>query len=328
MCRKELARGRRPWRAEISQRRYTAAVIRSAPSAWRACLRAFATWLERERELALSTITVRLGSTRDFVRVQAQPGGVRTLRRLDVTGIEDFFIGYAQAHGPTGTRSMQAALRLFLQFAATRNWVMQDLVVSVPSLRSYRLSGVPRGVDEDGVRTLIAAAAHGSRRDRAITLLFAAYGVRRSQVCALRLRDVDWRAHTILFRAQKGGKPVQHELTPAVAEALAAYLQHERPDVATETVFLRARKPHLPLGPSAVTSVIRGLFLQTGLASTPRGPHSLRHAFATRLLHAGRPLEVIADLLGHRSLASVAIYAKVDHPRLLEVAREWPEVVS
>jgi hypothetical protein len=37
---------------------------------------------------------------------------------------------------------------------------------------------------------------------------------------------------------------------------------------------------------------------------------------------------VIADLLGHRSLAAVGVYAKVDHPRLLEVAAEWPEEVA
>ena len=93
-------------------------------------------------------------------------------------------------------------------------------------------------------------------------------------------------------------------------------------------MFLRARLPYLPLSSGAITQVIRSLFLQLGLQSRPRSPHALRHAFATRLLGAGQPLEVIADLLGHRSLASVSVYAKVDHPRLLEVARPWPEVAS
>jgi site-specific recombinase XerC len=51
-----------------------------------------------------------------------------------------------------------------------------------------------------------------------------------------------------------------------------------------------------------------------------------RHAFATRMLRQGHPLKVIADLLGHRALASVAIYAKVDLPHLAQVAADWPEV--
>ena len=65
-----------------------------------------------------------------------------------------------------------------------------------------------------------------------------------------------------------------------------------------------------------------------GIGGMPPVYHSLRHAFATRLLRSGQPLKSIADLLGQRSLSATAIYAKVDHPRLFEVAVEWPEVLS
>lgn len=320
---------RQPWRAEESERRYVDSTIRRAPRGWRRSLVAFATWLERDRELALSTITVRVTSIRTFVAAHAAPhGGVRALKHLSVTDIEDFFIGHAKTHGPSATRSMQSAVRLFLTFAATRKWVKRELAGAVPSLRSYRLSGVPRGLDDDGVRELVAMSARCSRRDHAIVLLLALYGVRRGQLCALRLRDIDWHGRTLTFLAHKCGKAVSHEITASVAEALSAYLQHERPEVDSDAVFLRARRPYLPLSPSAITEVVRSLFLQRGFRSGPRSPHALRHAFATRLLGAGQPLRVIADLLGHRSLASVSVYAKLDHPRLLEVARQWPEVAS
>jgi integrase len=279
--------------------------------------------------LASSTIILRVASIRAFAATLSAPrGGVRALNQLGVPAIEEFFVGYAKTHGPAATRSMQSAMRLFLAFAAARKWVKRELVGAVPSLRSYRLSGVPRGLDDAGVRELVATSARCSRRDHAIVLLLALYGVRRGHISALRLRDIEWRERTITFRAQKRGKAVSHEVTASVAEALAAYLQHERPKVDSDAVFLRARPPYLPLSPGAITQVIRSLFLQLDLQSRPRSPHALRHGFATRLLGAGQPLEVIADLLGHRSLASVSVYAKVDHPRLLEVAREWPEVAS
>ena len=320
---------KRPWRAEESPRRRVDSAVERAPQAWRRCVCAFATWLEQDRELALSTITLRLTSTRAFVAAQATPrGGVHALKRLNVSDIEDFFIGYAKAHGSEATRQMQAAMRLFLAFAATRNWVKRDLAGAVPSLRRYRLSNVPRGLGNDEVRQLVSASAERSRRNHALVLLLAVYGVRRGQVAVLRLQDIDWREHRIRFRAQKGGKAVNHELVPSVAEALAAYLRYERPEADFDAVFLRARRPYLPISPAAITFAIADLFSRLGFESRPRGPHALRHAFATRLLGAGQPLEVIADLLGHRSLASVSVYAKVDHPRLLEVAREWPEVVS
>ncbi len=165
-------------------------------------------------------------------------------------------------------------------------------------------------------------------RDRAIIFVLATYGVRREQVSALRLSDVAWKERTITFAAHKGGKSVLHTLTPAVSEALAEYLYVERPseDGDESYVFLRHRSPHLRLGPKAVSNLVRARLVRCGLP--PRGPHALRHAFATRLLRAGESFKVIADLLGHRSLAAVGVYAKVDHSRLLEVAPEWPEEVT
>src|SRR5690606_35568549 len=138
--------------------------------------------------------------------------------------------------------------------------------------------------------------------------------------------DINWRDHTITFAAHKGGKTVQHHLAPAVAAAIAAYIRDERPDNDERAVFLRKCSPHLAISPGAVSWIVRSGLQEAGVSCSPRGPHALRHAFATRLLGDGRPLKVIADLLGHRSLASVSMYAKVDYARLFEVSASWPEV--
>lgn len=318
---------RKPWRAAETERDYTRNQIAAAPTSWRRCLREFATWLEQDRGLALSSITVRVASARAFVEAR-EGGGVQALRRLSVVDVEDFFVDYAKDHGAAARRSMQAALRLLLCFAAERKWVIAQLAEAVPSMRSYQSSGVPRGLSREHIRALVAASAKMSLRDHAIVLLLAVYGIRRGQVSALVLEDIDWRRRTITFAAHKGGKTVHHRLAPAVAAALSEYIRHERPHSHEQAVFLRSRPPHLALGPAAVTWVVRTGLRKSGITCSPRGPHALRHAFATRLLHDGQPLKVIADLLGHRTLAEVSIYAKVDHPRLLEVAAPWPEIGS
>jgi site-specific recombinase XerD len=261
-----------------------------------------------------------------FVDALEGPGGVRTLRRLEVTDIEDFFIDYAESHGNAAGRSMQAAMRLFLRFAAERKWVSDRIVGAVPTMRSRRSSGMPRGLSQDQVRALVAASTERSLRDHAIVLLFAVYGVRRGQVSRLRLEDINWRDRVISFAANKGGKAVKHTLAPAVAAAMAAYLQHERPDSDDRAVFLRSRPPHWALSPESITKVVRIGLRKAGITCVPRSPHALRHAFATRLLCAGQPVKVIADLLGHRTLDTVSTYAKLSHPRLLEIAPPWPEV--
>jgi integrase len=224
---------------------------------------------------------------------------------------------------------MQTSMRLFLKFAVSSGWVGAELAEAVPSLPVFRLSGLPDGLRDEELAMVLSASWEGCEcplRNRAIILLLSTYGVRRSQVSALQFEDIDWFEGTILFAAHKGGKEIHHDLTQAAAESLADYLRNERPTGDSNYVFLRHRPPHLRLNPAAISEMVRARMEHCGLP--PRYPHSFRHAFATRLLRSGQPVKAIADLLGHRSLDAVAIYAKVDHARLLEVAIDWPAEVT
>lgn len=322
----------RVWKPGESDRRYTQARILRAEAWNRSMLRVFAEWLWSRRGLEPSTIAVRIHSASTFVDAVARRAGSScesAIRTIDIDVIEDFFVDYCKGRGTASRRSMQAAMRCFLRFAAERGWVDEEIAAAVPSLTSYRLSHLPRGLTDDQIARLLGYPFRRGgcrRRDWAIVSLLACYGVRRGQVSALRLCDVDWQERILEFAAHKGGKAVRHSLIPAIGDALAAYLREERPESLLESVFLRHRKPHERLSPGAITNLVRQRMVSRGLA--PLGPHALRHSFATRLLRAGEPVKTIADLLGHRSLASIAIYAKVDAPRLLQVAGEWPEVSS
>lgn len=322
---------RRVWTAEESERRYAESRIQRADAWNRRTLRAFARWLGT-RGLEPSTIAARVHPASTFVDTVTRRAGCScagAFRSIDIAAIEDFFVEYGRGRGLASRRNMQSSMRLFLRFAAGRGWVGEEMVSAVPSLLSYRMSGLPRALsDEQLTRFLAPPFQRGQcrRRDWAIVSLLASYGARRGQVSGLQLGDVDWRERTIEFAAHKGGKAVRHELTGAVAEALASYLRDERPESPRESLFLRHRRPHERLSPGAITVMVQQRMVDRGLP--PLGPHALRHTFATRLLRAGQPVKTIADLLGHRSLASIGVYAKVDVSRLLEVAGEWPEVGS
>lgn len=292
-------------------------------------LRLFEEWLRKERGLAPRSVTTRLGTACTFVDEITKEAGAscaQTFESLSPVGVEDSFVRYSKNHGPAARRSMQASMRLFLNFAASRGWVSDGLAEVVPSLPVYRLSGLPSGLRDEDLATLLSSPWEEGEcplRNRAIVFLLATYGVRRSQVSALQFEDIDWSGKTIFFAAHKGGKAVHHDLTEATAESLAGYLRNERPSGDCSYVFLRHRPPHVRLNPAVITYLVKKRMKYCGLP--PRSPHSLRHAFATRLLRSGQPVKTIADLLGHRSLDAVAIYAKVDHARLLEVAIDWPE---
>ncbi len=326
----ETRETKRAW-SPATQARYARRLIGRACADKRPTLRAFADWLAEVRGLAPGSITVRLGSACcfvDAVTARAGPTCVQAFRSLTPDGVEDFFVRYGKDHGMAARRSMRSAMRLFLKFAASQGWVGRELADAVPSLRSYRLSSLPRGLSDEQLSMLLGSPWEGRSpcRDRAVVYLLATYGVRRQQVSALQFADLDWRERTIDFAAHKGGKAIHHILTQSVAEALADYLWTERPISDCDYVFLRQTSPHLRLGPFAITSLVRLRMTRCGLPQ--RGPHSLRHTFATRLLRAGESVKAIADLLGHRSLDAVAVYAKVDYARLLECAVDWPEVAS
>ncbi len=319
---------RKVWSPE-SQHTYMLRRIARADAKNRPSLRAFGKWLAVSRGLHPGTITHRIRSACTFVDAVTARAGyscAKAFRSITARRLEDFFVEYGRGHGMSARRSMRAGMRLFLEFAADRGWLNRELADAVPSLVDYRLSHLPRGISDEQLSKLLARPWERGqclRRDRAIVLMLATYGVRRQQVSALQLTDIDWHEKTIVFAAHKGGKAVHQVLTEAVAEALADYLYKERPRSDDGYVFLRHQRPHVRLGPGAISAMVGVRTQRCGLP--PIHPHAFRHAFATRLLRAGQPIKVIADLLGHRSLDAVAIYAKVDFDHLFGVAVEWPE---
>jgi integrase/recombinase XerD len=160
-------------------------------------------------------------------------------------------------------------------------------------------------------------------RDRALLLLFATTGMRNQELLRLELQDVRWRAGEVLLRRTKARRERVVPLLAEAGSALAEYVLHARPRVASPQVFLCARPPTRPLGDSAtVSDIVRRRLARCGLQ--PHGARLLRHSLATRMVREERPIKEIADLLGHRSINTTAVYVKVALPQLGKVALPFP----
>ena len=200
-------------------------------------------------------------------------------------------------------------------------------VERVPSFKHERL---PRGPQWEDARRLLDAPDRTTvlgRRDYAILQILLTYGVRARQVCLLSLEEISWQADTLAFQPLKGGRPVVVPLVPSVGEAILAYLRYGRPQTDSRRVFLSTHPPFPPITRALITSMVTRAFAKTGVSSPHHGSHALRHAWATHMLHEGRPLKIIADLLGHRSIETTRIYTKVDLGHLRTVPLPWPEEV-
>jgi len=189
------------------------------------------------------------------------------------------------------------------------------------------LSGLPRDLAWKKVRELIDSvdtSKHGGLRDKAVLLLIATLGLRRNEVCCLQLDHLDWRAAEILVTKTKSRRERTLPLPQEVGAALVEYLLHERPRLPVPHVFLSNRAPVGPLTPCAISGIVSRHLRRTGIQAPNHGAHLLRHSLATHLVNQRVSIKQIADLLGHASINTTAIYTKVDIATLADVALPFP----
>lgn len=92
-------------------------------------------------------------------------------------------------------------------------------------------------------------------------------------------------------------------------------------------VFITRFAPLKSLAPQSVSKVVYEASRRAGI-DPPVCSHRLRHALASGMLAAGVRLPDIGQVLRHRDLATTAVYAKVDHDALREVAVAWPQAAT
>lgn len=153
-------------------------------------------------------------------------------------------------------------------------------------------------------------------RDRAILELLYSSGVRVSELTSLDMSDFD--VKEVLVRVK--GKGRKERIVPVGGKAMEALLNYlpERMSVRhkSSALFLNNRGGRL-----TQRSVRRIVFLYSRMINLEGelSPHTLRHTFATHLLHQGADLRAIQELLGHASLSTTQKYTHVDISHLADV---------
>jgi integrase/recombinase XerD len=280
-------------------------------------------YLLGERGLAAGTVRGYVDLVRPFVagRVEADGLGLGCLTAADVSG---YLLAACPGRSQTSAKLLVTALRSLLGFLHVEGVLPESLTGAVPSATGWRLAGLPRVLEPDELRRLLASCDRRSelgRRDFAILTLLARLGLRRGEVARLELGDLDWRAGELVIRG-KGDRQERLPLLADVGEALAGYLRRGRPRSAQgRCVFVRVKAPHRALSPGGITNVVISAGGRAGLG--PIAAHRLRHTAATEMLRAGATLPEVGQVLRHRSLLSTAIYAKVDREALRTIARPW-----
>ena len=228
------------------------------------------------------------------------------------------------------TRSAATShVRAFLRFLRWSGLNDQDLARFVPRTPCWRLAHLPPRLAWEDIQRAIDAidvTTPSGMRDRAIMLVLATTGLRNKELRALELQDIRWRTAEVLVRRTKGKRDRVVPLLNEAGAALANYILHARPKVGSSRVFLSFAPPPRPFKVAAsISRIVRSRLEQAEIElPVAAGAHLLRHSLATQLVRRRRPINEVADLLGHRSIDTTAIYVKVALPQLADVALPFP----
>ncbi len=252
----------------------------------------------------------------------------RTLDRVALLDIDGFIENAAGHLSKAKVVDMCSSLRAFLRFLHTTGRLQTDLASGVMAPRFRVSERPPRTLPWRDVRRILQVIRRSEppgKRDFAMLLLLATYGLGAAEVLGLRLEDLDWRAGILRARRPKTNVRIELPLLPPVAKALTAYLRWERPPAkGTDRLFLSKRMPYEPITSGAIRHRIRLHATQAGLSAQVIGAHAFRHSHASRQVDSGANLKVVSEILGHRSCSSTSVYVRVALKRLRSVGLPVP----
>lgn len=213
-----------------------------------------------------------------------------------------------------------ASVRHLLRFLFLKGILADDLSASIIGPRIYRNENLPKGLEWNEVAKLLSQidpAQPEGRRDYAIIMLLATYGLRVSEILELKVRDIDWQRDRISVYRPKTKDHLELPLLPEVGNAIVRYLE-DRQSLRTDSPLLFPFS--LKCGSAKVGAIVKAYGRKAGVDVAGRATKFFRHSLAMEMVNCGLDFKAISDALGHRHRSSTYVYAKTDIKRLREAA--------
>ncbi|MFV0339844.1 MAG: site-specific tyrosine recombinase XerD [Parachlamydiaceae bacterium] len=225
------------------------------------------------------------------------------------------FLEYLQGKkfAPASCGRTLIALKVFFRFLKREGVLDENPAYYLSSPKLWQM--LPEVLSEEEAKALLDAPDRSSKegaRDAAILELLYSSGMRVSELCGLKLKDVE---DTFIKVFGKGSKERLVPIGEPAIKALDHYLGQWRGD--DEAVFLFVTQQSKPINRQNVWSLVRSYAKAAGLHKLVT-PHTLRHTYATHMLNHGADLRIIQELLGHASISSTERYTHLSKKHLTE----------
>ena len=214
-------------------------------------------------------------------------------------------------HAPSTVVQEVCALRFLFVKTMRRHYLLDHLPFSTAP------SKLPTVLSPEEVSRLIEAATNAYHRILLVTLY--ATGVRVSELCHLRVPDIDSKRMMVRVERGKGGRDRLLPLSPTLLEELRDYWRWMKPKTYLFPGMVRGLRADVPLTTKIPWMACQQAAERAGL-SKHVSPHTMRHSYVTALYDSGTDLRVIQVLLGHSSLEHTMVYVHLSQRHLESVA--------
>ena len=274
----------------------------------------FLAYLQVERRMSAHTLDAYRRDL-DALSAWATGEGVDDSATLHTEQLRAF-IAFEHRRGlsPKSLQRRLSACRSFFQWLLKHGRIAANPTAGIRAPKAPRKLPQVLDVDEAVHLVELPTDAPLGLRDRAMLELFYSSGLRLSELCALRWRDLDL-AEGLVSVLGKGSKQRVVPVGSHAARALQAW-RAESNGAAEKPVF--PGRGGAPITPRAVQIRLRQLAQRQGLFKRVH-PHLLRHSFASHVLESSGDLRGVQELLGHADIATTQIYTHLDFQHLAKV---------
>lgn len=280
-------------------------------------------FLKYEKRMSPHTVESYLSDIKQFLKYMKEIYAIENIQEVSWMHIRSFIVEISfKSYKSSSLQRKQSAIKQFFDFAVLQEIIKKSPVKRFPKRKSEER--LPEVLSENQTRELFSEE-HLKKLDitfneRLILEMLYQTGMRVSELIELKEKDIDFLKGELRVLG-KGNKwriiPIQKNLKDLLLEY--KNLKIEENLIVSEN-FLTLESG-APLYRQYVYRVVKK-YLSSVSSASYKGPHVLRHTFASQLLNAGANLTHIKELLGHESLESTQIYTKVHIDRLKEVYKK------
>ena len=305
---------------EEPKRRYTNHTV-DCPVPYQLILKKYETFMRNDQK-SDGTVRTRSGRMKVFFVF---------LANCECTVLEsitpDIFLGFISSlndrYSSQGKASLLYTLRNFFSYDEFSRGLSFNPLPLLMGIHSRKHERLPSFYTPEEVRRILNAVDRNTPWGKTIylmMLLACVYGLRSSDIKNLALDDINWKSRMIEIIQYKTHREVSLPLTDEILFALLDYIKNARPKADYPNIFIRLKKPYVPYSMNDhFGDKLLPFFENAGVDTRGKhhGLHSLRHSLATNLFASGTPVNEIAVILGHTSVATTKTYILSDIENLV-----------